>query len=275
MSSPVHDCWCRLYSCSSKASYCTPDNDLTYRAGVSARFVPPVTAFISIIQREHAATAGLHVDPQTEGLSYTPGIALEWLKDRTSIRCPVSSRWFLSLSSLSSRPLVSSLSYSVSSLYLSFYRIDYHLTPAILLFEMHPSTILTLLGFMAGSVLADNIYTFEGDLQKSAQLWKRQSQAFTPISETRRGRNCQEAFGAGALQCGDSRPRKCYLPADNESCCYSQCMSHHPPLFLVSLVDTYDTTPFTDLAYRYLPWRFLLFGLREMLPECKILTCLH
>ncbi|KAI9884576.1 MAG: hypothetical protein M1823_003648 [Watsoniomyces obsoletus] len=86
---------------------------------------------------------------------------------------------------------------------------------------MHPSTILTLFGFLAGGVLADNIYTFETTLQQSAQLLKRQqSAAFVPTGRSGKGRDCEDAFGPGKLECGNSR--KCFNPTRKESCCYGK-----------------------------------------------------
>ncbi len=95
------------------------------------------------------------------------------------------------------------------------------------------NVILTLAAVMAGGAVADKMMAVN---RSPAALFKRQdtgSQAFTADVETRTGDTCEEAWGAGSIDCGPPENNLCYNPGQGQSCCHEKCMS----IVLFSLQD--------------------------------------
>ncbi|KAI9755767.1 MAG: hypothetical protein M1815_004662 [Lichina confinis] len=80
------------------------------------------------------------------------------------------------------------------------------------------NVVLAVAALLAGNALA---------AQKSAvrsvhSLFRRQdydSQAFQPGSESRIGDTCEEAGGAGYINCGPASEKKCFNPDAGDTCC--------------------------------------------------------
>jgi hypothetical protein len=80
--------------------------------------------------------------------------------------------------------------------------------------------LITLSAVLTNNVVLADYSSQEAGLFKRALIQERQSQAFTPSTDSGSGTTCVAAFGPGWEPCG---PVQCYNPGDGQVCCEEGC----------------------------------------------------